>query len=212
MFKSESGAEKSHARRPDRGGRSTVFGTRGAVACEHPSAAVAGLRVLDEGGTAADASVAMAAAMAVVGPMATGMGGDAFLLFYDAATRKITAFDGREAAPKGAMPGMFLDSSGEPLSYRDAVLSGRSTGVPGAIAMLLGGLTYVIGMTVVTMVCNVPLNNALAAVDASSSEGASLWARYLKDWTLWNHVRTVTSTAACAFFILAIAAHTPASL
>ena len=81
MFKSESGAEKGHARRPDRGGRSTVFGTRGAVACEHPSAALAGLKVLDEGGTAADACVAMAAAMAVVGPMATGMGGDAILHF-----------------------------------------------------------------------------------------------------------------------------------
>ena len=93
-----------------------------------------------------------------------------------------------------------------------AVLAFMRWNEPGAIAMLLGGLTYVIGMTVVTMVCNVPLNNALAAVDASSSEGASLWARYLKDWTLWNHVRTVTSTAACAFFILAIAAHTPASL
>ena len=71
-------------RRPDRGGRSTVFGTKGAVACEHPSAAVIGLRVLDSGGTAADACVAMAAAMAVLSPMQTGMGGDAFLLFYEA--------------------------------------------------------------------------------------------------------------------------------
>jgi gamma-glutamyltranspeptidase/glutathione hydrolase len=70
-------------RRPDSGGRSTVFGPKGAVACEHPSAAVIGLRVLDSGGTAADACVAMAAAMAVLSPMQTGMGGDAFLLFYE---------------------------------------------------------------------------------------------------------------------------------
>jgi hypothetical protein len=102
LFKSESGAERSYARRPDRGGRSTVFGTRGAVACEHPAAAVAGLRVLDEGGTAADACVAMAAAMAVVGPMATGMGGDAFLLFYEAATGRVLGANGSGAAPGAA--------------------------------------------------------------------------------------------------------------
>jgi uncharacterized membrane protein len=53
------------------------------------------------------------------------------------------------------------------------------------------------------MIFNVPLNDALAA---ASHETASLWARYLTDWTLWNHVRTVSSTAACALFIAAIAA------
>ena len=79
-------------------------------------------------------------------------------------------------------------------------------GEPGAIAMLAGGVLYVLGMFVVTMVFNVPLNNALAAVDPASPEAASLWARYLTDWTLWNHVRTVASTAACALFIAAIAA------
>src|SRR5215210_6206754 len=76
-------------RRPDLGGRSTVFGTRGAVACEHPLAALAGIKVLDEGGNAADACVAMAALMAVLAPMATGMGGDAFLLFFDAASGRV---------------------------------------------------------------------------------------------------------------------------
>ena len=75
------------ARRPDSGGRSTVFGMRGAVACEHPRAALAGIRALDDGGNAADACVAMAASVAVLAPMSTGMGGDAFLLFYDADTR-----------------------------------------------------------------------------------------------------------------------------
>jgi gamma-glutamyltranspeptidase/glutathione hydrolase len=68
-------------------GRSTVFGTRGAVACEHPRAALAGIRALDDGGNIADACVAMAASVAVLAPMSTGMGGDAFLLFYDADTR-----------------------------------------------------------------------------------------------------------------------------
>ena len=74
------------------------------------------------------------------------------------------------------------------------------------MAMLAGGTLYVLGMFIVTMVCNVPLNDALAAADPSSPEAASLWTRYLTDWTMWNHVRTVASTAACALFIAAIAA------
>jgi uncharacterized membrane protein len=87
-----------------------------------------------------------------------------------------------------------------------AVMAVFRWGEPGATAMLAGGLIYVAGMFVVTMVFNVPLNDRLAAVDPSSTEAASLWARYLKDWTLWNHLRTIASTAACALFIAAIAA------
>ena len=79
-------------------------------------------------------------------------------------------------------------------------------GEPGATAMLAGGALYVIGMFVCTAVFNVPLNNALAAADPASVEAASLWARYLTDWTLWNHVRTVSSTLACGLFIWAITA------
>lgn len=78
-------------------------------------------------------------------------------------------------------------------------------GEPGASAMLAGGALYVIGMFVCTAVIHVPLNNALAAVDPASVEAASLWARYLTDWTLWNHVRTISSTLTCALFIWAIA-------
>ena len=77
---------------------------------------------------------------------------------------------------------------------------------PGAMAMAAGGALYVLGMFVVTMAFNVPLNNALAAADPASPEATSLWARYLTDWTWWNHVRMVSSTAACALFIAAIAA------
>ncbi|WOH62930.1 DUF1772 domain-containing protein [Bradyrhizobium sp. BWA-3-5] len=79
-------------------------------------------------------------------------------------------------------------------------------GEPGAMAMIAGGVLYGLGMFVVTMIFNVPLNNALAATDPVSHEAAALWARYLADWTAWNHVRTITSTAACALFIAAIAA------
>jgi uncharacterized membrane protein len=79
-------------------------------------------------------------------------------------------------------------------------------GEAGAVAMLVGGVLYVLGMCVVTMVFNVPLNDALAAVDPKSAAAATLWTRYLSDWTFWNHVRTVASTAASALFIVAIAA------
>jgi uncharacterized membrane protein len=77
---------------------------------------------------------------------------------------------------------------------------------PGTTAMAAGGILYVLGMFVCTVIFNVPLNNALAAVDPASAEAASLWARYLTDWTWWNHVRTISSTVACALFIWGIAA------
>jgi gamma-glutamyltranspeptidase/glutathione hydrolase len=79
-----------------------VFGRRGAVACEHPDAALAGIRVLDAGGNAAHACVAMAACMAVLAPMATGMGGDAFLLFYEAASGRVVGANGSGRAPRAA--------------------------------------------------------------------------------------------------------------
>jgi uncharacterized membrane protein len=79
-------------------------------------------------------------------------------------------------------------------------------GEPGATAMAAGGVLYVLGMFVVTMIFNVPLNDALAAVDPASAEATKIWARYLNDWTLWNHVRTISSTAACVLFMAAIAA------
>jgi uncharacterized membrane protein len=87
-----------------------------------------------------------------------------------------------------------------------AVIALFRWGDPGAMAMVAGGVLYVLGMFIVTMIFNVPLNNALAAAEPASSEAASLWARYLTDWTMWNHVRTVSSAVACALFIVAIAA------
>src|SRR3712207_7855613 len=69
----------------------TLFRSKGAVACEHPAAALAGIRVLDAGGTAADACVAMAACMAVLSPMQTGLGGDAFLPFFEARSAEHTS-------------------------------------------------------------------------------------------------------------------------
>ncbi len=129
MFRSEEAA--TSVRRPDEGGRSTVFGLRGAVACEHPSAALAGIRILDAGGTAADACVAMAAAMAVLAPMTTGMGGDAFLLYYDASTGRVLGANGSGAAPQSATIEKLRDRGVSEIPER----GGMPITVPGAVRL-----------------------------------------------------------------------------
>src|SRR5919112_2392569 len=111
------------------GGRSTVFGKKGAVACEHPGAAIIGLRVLDGGGTAADACVAMAAAMAVLSPMQTGMGGDAFLLFYEAETGRVTGVDGSGQASRAITVERLLNVGKMPER------GGLTVTVPGAVRL-----------------------------------------------------------------------------
>ncbi len=94
------------------------------------------MEVLERGGSAVDAAIAVQAMLSLVEPQSSGLGGGAFVNYYDAATRKLTIYDGREIAPAQATPGMFLDSDGKPLPFDTAVLSGRATGVPGAVAML----------------------------------------------------------------------------
>jgi gamma-glutamyltranspeptidase/glutathione hydrolase len=106
------------------------------IAAANPYAVEAGLEILRQGGTAVDAAVAVQAMLGLVEPQSSGLGGGAFLMYYEAATGKITAFDGRETAPAGATPDMFLKADGKPLEYSERIVAGRATGVPGAIAML----------------------------------------------------------------------------
>jgi gamma-glutamyltranspeptidase/glutathione hydrolase len=106
------------------------------VAAAHPLAVEAGLAALRNGGTAIDAAVAVQMALGVVEPQASGLGGGGFLLYYDAASQAITVYDGRETAPPGAVPTMFLGADGKPLPFFEAVASGLSVGVPGAVALL----------------------------------------------------------------------------
>lgn len=106
------------------------------VAAANPLAAEAGMAVLRAGGSAVDAAVAVQAVLGLVEPQSSGLGGGAFLMHYDAASGAVTVYDGRETAPAAATPELFLDAEGRPLPFRQAVLSGRSTGVPGAVAML----------------------------------------------------------------------------
>jgi len=121
---------------PRTSGAAAAYSPRGMVASANPLATEAGLRVLREGGSAADAAVAVQAVLGLVEPQSSGLGGGSFMVFYDAGTGKVTAYDGRETAPAGATPALFLGEDGKPVSFISAVLSGRSTGVPGAVAML----------------------------------------------------------------------------
>ena len=105
------------------------------VAAANPLAVEAGMAVLRRGGSAVDAAVAIQAVLGLVEPQSSGLGGGAFLMHYDAATGRVTAYDGRETAPASATPELFYED-GRPLAFGDAVLSGRSTGAPGAVAML----------------------------------------------------------------------------
>jgi uncharacterized membrane protein len=75
---------------------------------------------------------------------------------------------------------------------------------PGAGYLLAGSLLYLIGTIVVTIACNVPLNDALAAVDPSNADTGRVWTNYLKSWTAWNHVRTGAALAAAASFTVAL--------
>ena len=106
------------------------------VAAAHPLAVQAGLEVLARGGSAVDAAVAVQMMLGVAEPQASGIGGGGFLLYYDGASHAITVYDGREAAPAGATPTMFLGADGKPLPFRQAVASGISVGVPSAVALL----------------------------------------------------------------------------
>ena len=106
------------------------------VIAANPLAARAGLNVLKRGGSAVDAAIAVQAMLSLVEPQSSGVGGGAFLNYYDGRTGKITIYDGREVAPAQATPGMFLGPTGKPLPFDAAVVSGRATGVPGAVKML----------------------------------------------------------------------------
>ncbi|NES21044.1 MAG: DUF1772 domain-containing protein [Symploca sp. SIO3E6] len=75
---------------------------------------------------------------------------------------------------------------------------------PGALYWLAGALFYLVGTIGVTILGNIPLNDALAVVNPDSAEGATLWVRYLTNWTFWNHVRTIAAFVAAALFTLSL--------
>ncbi|MET3508062.1 anthrone oxygenase family protein [Halalkalibacter oceani] len=84
------------------------------------------------------------------------------------------------------------------------VISLVSWGNPGSAYLLVGSVLYLLGGFLVTVLCNVPLNDALASVDAEDTESVSFWKSYMSKWTAWNHIRTITSIGALASFILSL--------
>ncbi|WP_171241507.1 gamma-glutamyltransferase [Ruegeria sp. HKCCA5491] len=106
------------------------------VAAANPLAVEAGAKVLRAGGSAADAMVAVQVVLGLVEPQSSGLGGGAFLVWYDAATGELTTLDGRETAPLEANHRLFQDENGEPLKFFDAVVGGLSVGTPGTPALL----------------------------------------------------------------------------
>jgi uncharacterized membrane protein len=75
---------------------------------------------------------------------------------------------------------------------------------PGGVYLLAGSLLYLVGTLLVTLVFNVPRNNALAAIAPADADGAILWAGYLTSWTAWNHLRTAAALAAAAALTIAL--------
>ncbi|MGE0501905.1 MAG: gamma-glutamyltransferase [Rhizobiaceae bacterium] len=116
--------------------KEAVVARKHMVAAANPLAAQAGLDVLRAGGSAADALIAVQAVLGLVEPQSSGLGGGAFVLWYDAAAGTVTSFDARETAPAAATPALFLDASGKPLDFFAAVVGGRSVGVPGVPRLL----------------------------------------------------------------------------
>lgn len=105
-----------------------------AVAAANPLATDAGYQIIQAGGSAVDAAIAVQMVLTLVEPQSSGIGGGAFLLNWDG--EQVYAYNGRERAPSAADEDHFLDENGEPLPHRVAVRSGLSVGVPGTIAML----------------------------------------------------------------------------
>jgi gamma-glutamyltranspeptidase/glutathione hydrolase len=106
------------------------------AATADPRATEAALEILRAGGSAVDAAIAAELVLGLVEPQSSGVGGGGFLIFYDARSEAVSGYDGRERAPAGATPDMFLDARGEPLDFYDAQASGRSIGTPMLMQML----------------------------------------------------------------------------
>ncbi|WP_342643176.1 gamma-glutamyltransferase [Rhodoligotrophos ferricapiens] len=106
------------------------------VATADKRASEAALAVLAEGGSAVDAVIAAQLVLGLVEPQSSGIGGGAFLLHWQAASGRLDAYDGRETAPASARPDLFLLPDGQPMDFMDAVVGGRSVGVPGVVAMM----------------------------------------------------------------------------
>ncbi|WP_439499293.1 gamma-glutamyltransferase [Bosea sp. (in: a-proteobacteria)] len=106
------------------------------AAAANPLAASAGRDILRAGGSATDAAIAIQLVLNLVEPQSSGIGGGAFFLHWDEASKALVTLDGREKAPQAAKPDRFIGADGKPMKFVDAVVGGRSVGVPGTVKLL----------------------------------------------------------------------------
>ena len=116
--------------------RVAVSAQKQMVVAANPLASQAGLAILRQGGNALDAAIAVQGVLNLVEPQSSGIGGGGFLVYYDAEQKRVLTYDGRETAPAAARPDRFLDSAGKPLAFYEAVVGGKSVGVPSLLKML----------------------------------------------------------------------------
>jgi gamma-glutamyltranspeptidase / glutathione hydrolase len=112
------------------------LGAKGVAVSADPRATAAGQAILDKGGSAADAAMAMMLALTVVEPQSSGIGGGGLLVYYDAKTGKTSTINGREAAPKAATASRFIGADGKPLPFVQAFPGGKSVGIPGNVSLM----------------------------------------------------------------------------
>lgn len=146
--------------------------------------------------------------------VATGIMAGVYFTFSTFVMRSLDAID----APAGMLAmqsinRVILQSAFLPLFFASsaacgilAVVAILDMSAPGALALLAASIAYLTGMFLVTVMANVPLNNALEATSATAPEAAATWRRYIKRWTAWNHVRTASCSGALVLFAIAYAA------
>lgn len=110
-----------------------VMGEHYMVAAANPYATKAGQTILAKGGSAVDAAIATQLVLTLVEPQSSGIGGGTFMMVYDKKSQQLTSFDGRETAPSNADESLFLDKHGKAAKWIEAVVGGRSVGVPGIL-------------------------------------------------------------------------------
>lgn len=113
-----------------------VEGKEWMIASANPYASEAGAEMLRKGGNAIDAMVTTQLVLGLVEPQSSGIGGGAFLVYWNAKQQELTTFDGRETAPLEVTPQLFQDDKGQPLKFYDAVVGGRSVGTPGTVKLM----------------------------------------------------------------------------
>ena len=134
-FAAESGAPEPSAS-GEHASEGLVMEGQEMIAVANPHAANSGAAMLRAGGSALDAAITAQLVLNLVEPQSSGIGGGAFLLYFDSASGELTSYDGRETAPASAKPNMFLKPDGTSPSYLAALVGGNSVGAPGLLRML----------------------------------------------------------------------------